>query len=350
MRRIIPLLLLLAACAGGMDSDRLSVARRRLHPAPCGKEAAVAAAAGVNSGDPRLVYVGDWVMVSVCHLDDLLKAAEAAQAPITLFVEGVDTGNAQVGIDRESGSLTFVMDRNDENEDLWRPFLYDPLFDPQVSIRISAGVKGERPLPRVPGANLTLRVRKLYVDWTTWIWLGVMATIVAVIVLSAVRTDMLREGPSASGVKQPYSLGRAQMAWWFFLIVLAYSFIWLVTGDRDTISPSLLGLMGISSVTALVAAAIPASHDGEGGEAPRPSRGWWKDLVMDDRGAVALDRLQIIVWTIVLSGIFVTSVVWDLTMPEFNATLLALMGISSGTYLGFKIPHRERQESPERSA
>jgi hypothetical protein len=28
-------------------------------------------------------------------------------------------------------------------------------------------------------------------------------------------------------------------------------------------------------------------------------------------------------------------------MPEFGATLLALMGISAGTYLGFKIPEKQ---------
>jgi hypothetical protein len=27
-------------------------------------------------------------------------------------------------------------------------------------------------------------------------------------------------------------------------------------------------------------------------------------------------------------------------MPEFSATMLALMGISSGTYIGFKLPMR----------
>jgi hypothetical protein len=31
-------------------------------------------------------------------------------------------------------------------------------------------------------------------------------------------------------------------------------------------------------------------------------------------------------------------VIWDLLMPEFNATLLTLMGISSGTYIGFQLP------------
>jgi len=55
---------------------------------------------------------------------------------------------------------------------------------------------------------------------------------------------------------------------------------------------------------------------------------------------VALDRLQVIVWTLVLSGVFLTSVIWYLTMPDFNTTLLALMGISSGTYLGFRLPNK----------
>lgn len=330
-------LLLLAACAGA-DTDQLSAARKRVHPAPCGSSPAVAGVAGVNA-DPHQLYLGDWAVVSVCQLKTLLDAADAAQSPITLFVEGMDSGNSPVGIDPESGTLTFVLDRNDENRQLWRPFLYDPLFDPEVSIHVSVGIRGERPLPRAPGANLTIQIRKLFVDWTTWVWLGLLAVISAVIILSAVRTDMLRDGSSADGVKQPYSLGRTQLAWWFFLAVLSFSFIWMVTGDRDTIPPSVLGLMGISAATAVVAAAIP-SRDDENQEGPRASAGWWRDLVSDDRGTVALERLQVIVWTIVLSGVFLTSVIWDLTMPDFNTTLLALMGISSGTYLGFSLPHR----------
>lgn len=327
-------LLVLAGCSG-TDTDQLPAARKRVQPAPCGSAPAVAGLAGVNP-DPHQLYLSDWVVVSVCHLRGLLDAADAAQSPITLFVEGMDTGNAPVGVDLESGTLTFVLDRTEDNRQLWRPFLYDPLFDPEVSVHLSVGIRGERPLPRVPGANLTIRIRKLFVDWTTWAWLGLMVLLAAIIILSAVRTDMLRDRASFEGVKPPYSLGRAQMAWWFFLVVLSFSFIWLVTGDRDTIPPSVLGLMGISAATAVVAAATSRDES----ESSRASAGWWRDLVSDERGTVALERLQVIVWTLVLSGVFVTSVVWYLSMPDFNATLLALMGISSGTYLGFRIPQK----------
>jgi len=322
--------LLLSACADRSEIDQLGAARRNLHVAPCSSETTVTGVAGVNS-DPRMVYLGDWVIVSVCHLDELIKSAEAQQQPITLFIEGIDSGNEPVGIDRESGTLTFTLDRTEKNKELWRQFLYNPLFDPYATIRISAGVRGDKPLLRAPGANLSLRVRKLYTDTWIWIWLVLLLVVVVVLVVAGRRTDMLREGPPVDGVRQPYSLARSQMAWWFLLTVAAYIFIWLVTGDRDSISPSLLGLMGISAATAVAAVAITK-------ESATASRGWWTDLVSDERGVVALDRLQIVVWTLVLGGIFLTSVIWDLTMPEFNATLLALMGISSGTYIGFKLP------------
>lgn len=332
-------LVALSGCAVGGDADSLSAAHKQLHRVPCGPTPAVCGVASVNA-NPHHAYVGDWIVVSVCHLDDLVKAAEASQTTLTLFVEGRDSGNEPAGIDVDTGTVTFILDRNDTNRDLWRPFLYDPLFDPEVSMRLSAGLRGERPLPRAPGANLTMQVKKIYVDWTTWLWVALLAAITVVIILCSARTDMLRDGPALDGVRQPFSLGRSQMAWWFFLSVISYAFIWLVTSDRDTLPPSLLGLMGISSATALIAVAIRKPNT-----VVRTSRGWWRDLVSDDRGVVALDRLQIVVWTVVLSGIFLSSVVWELTMPEFSPTLLTLMGISSGTYLGFQLPQKTNDTS-----
>jgi hypothetical protein len=330
MRWFIAVALLLTSCVDRSEIDQLGSARRNMHVAPCSSETTVTGVAGVNE-DPRMVYLGDWVVVSVCHLDELLRTANAQQQPVTLFIEGVDSGNEIAGINRESGTLTFILDRNEKNKALWRQFLYDPLFDPYATIRISVGVSGDRPLLKAPGANMSLRLKKLYVDTWKWVWLALLLAVLIVLLIAARRTDMLRDRPPVGDVRQPYSLARSQMAWWFFLTVAAYVFIWLVTGDRDSIPPSLLGLMGISAATAVAAVAVS-------NETASASRGFAKDLVTDERGMIALDRLQIVVWTLVLGGIFLTSVIWDLTMPEFNATLLALMGISSGTYIGFKLP------------
>jgi hypothetical protein len=72
---------------------------------------------------------------------------------------------------------------------------------------------------------------------------------------------------------------------------------------------------------------------------PRTSSGFIRDLLQES-GSVSFHRFQIAVWTIVLAIIFVRSVWHDLSMPEFDTTLLGLMGISSGTYIGFKFPDK----------
>ncbi|MEA2166379.1 MAG: hypothetical protein QOK37_4506 [Thermoanaerobaculia bacterium] len=326
-------LLAFASCSDRQEVDSLETARKHLHVVPCGSVPAVAGVAGVND-DPHQVYLGDWIIVSVCNLDTLIKDAEAQQQPVTLFIEGLDSGNEPAGMDLESGTLTFILDRTEKNKDIWRQYLYDPLFDPYATMHVSAGVRGDRPLRRVARANMALQLKKLYMDTWNKAFLVLLAFVGIALLFFARGSDMLREGAPIDGVRQPYSLARAQMAFWFFLLVTGYVFVWLVTGERDSIAPSLLGLVGISAATALAAFAVTPSSERK----PAATSGWWRDLVTDEKGVVALDRFQVVVWTLVLGGIFLTSVLWDLTMPEFSATMLALMGISSGTYIGFKLP------------
>jgi hypothetical protein len=73
---------------------------------------------------------------------------------------------------------------------------------------------------------------------------------------------------------------------------------------------------------------------------PSVSVNFIKDLLHDDNG-VSFHRFQISIWTIVLIAIFIGRVVDTLTMPTFDANLLALMGISGGTYIGFKLPDKQ---------
>jgi hypothetical protein len=127
-----------SACSNQADSDSLTRARRNLRIAPCGSAPAAAGVAGENE-DSRAVYLTDWIVVAVCHLDALVTTAEAEQRPITLFIEGLDSGNRPAGIDLDSGILTFTLDRTEQNKELWRPFLYNPLFDRTTTMRISTG-------------------------------------------------------------------------------------------------------------------------------------------------------------------------------------------------------------------
>jgi hypothetical protein len=64
---------------------------------------------------------------------------------------------------------------------------------------------------------------------------------------------------------------------------------------------------------------------------------FWVDILSDADG-VTVHRFQNVVWTVVLGFVFVIQACTDLVMPVFDSTLLALMGISAGTYVGMKIP------------
>jgi hypothetical protein len=198
------------------------------------------------------------------------------------------------------------------------------------------------------------------------------------------------------------------MAFWFFLIYASYVGIWLVTDALDTITASLLALMGISAGTALSevlidngkdttrtnqtrdltaekqaleqsvsetqpqldalnASATPSVTDQSNRDAiiqqligsrtrlgqidqqlralssqtaPTVSSGFLRDILSDSTG-YSFHRFQIFAWTIVLGIIFVSSVYNNLTMPEFSPTLLGLMGLSAGTYIGFKLPEQK---------
>jgi hypothetical protein len=164
------------------------------------------------------------------------------------------------------------------------------------------------------------------------------------------------------------------MAVWFFLVVIAFVFLWLVTRSIDTLNSTVLVLMGIGAGTALGAevqnAGKPTKLDDLNNERqtlavkpvanrtpeevtqlvtldqqinaeinkPPPASVGFLDDILTDASGISFHRFQMAVWTFVLGIIFVVGVYRDLAMPDFNGTLLALLGISNGTYLGFMIP------------
>ena len=73
---------------------------------------------------------------------------------------------------------------------------------------------------------------------------------------------------------------------------------------------------------------------------PKGTHGFLSDILSDANG-ISFHRLQMFVWTLILGLLFIYSVWMRLSMPEFSATLLALQGITAGTYLGFKIPEKQ---------
>jgi hypothetical protein len=70
------------------------------------------------------------------------------------------------------------------------------------------------------------------------------------------------------------------------------------------------------------------------------TEGFFKDITTSADGA-SLHRLQFMVWTLALAVVFVVTVWRTIGMPDFDATMLGLMGITSGTYAGLKLPENK---------
>lgn len=95
--------------------------------------------------------------------------------------------------------------------------------------------------------------------------------------------------------------------------------------------------MGISAGTGLGGATIDSNRKTI--DAIRHSKGFIKDILSDPNG-ICFHRFQVFAWTVVMVAVFIRQVTSYFVMPEFNAALLTLMGISSGTYLGFKVSEK----------
>ena len=349
----------------------------------------------------------DIVRVNVENFTEWAETNDATK--LVPFLNGrAIRGNYPEEIHPDHDRLHFHLEMTPENKEVWTDLLGEP-DGTRRPVTFSVGLENQSPFDTVHNQNnpvLLTVISRVY---------GVIALVVVLFTLTvflwlARKTNIIREpGPTpGAGKLRPYNLGRTQMAFWFFLIYCSYTAIWLITGSLDTITASLLGLMGISAGTALGEALIDSGKD-DAREAqlqallaekqaleqsipdlqaqlsvvtlkatptledttsrdslnkqlqdsrtrlaqisqqiqtltPADSRAsstvFLRDILADSSG-YSFHRFQIFAWTIILGIIFVSAVYNSLNMPEFSPTLLGLMGLSSGTYIGFKFPEKK---------
>jgi hypothetical protein len=227
---------------------------------------------------------------------------------------------------------------SETSHEAWNPVLSG--FGGSVrTYPLSVGTQGGAPIQsKNPDIPVTFQLIVFPVIWTTVASIALILLFIIFTVL-AIKTDMLKDPPQA-GNPRTYSLGRCQMAWWFFIVMASFTFIWLVTGDVS-VPPSSLVLLAISSATALSAVIVD----------PRPKKTLYDKAnvtgassffssLLDDGDGASFHRFQIVAWTILLGIVFISKVVNELAQPTLDANLLTLMGISSGIYIGFKFQER----------
>jgi len=319
-----------------------------------------------------------------------------------LWLDGYPIRGLATRYDEERHALYFRLerleDREKDNREEWARILGGPYTwsrPVRVDVTPPKSDLGGDPIPLAyvgpgrPHFDLIL-VRPDFI-WAPF--LAILIVVGAVVRWGSKKT-LLRDGTitSIAPEKRMFSLARSQMAFWFILILTSYLFIFAVTWDYNSLTGQTLALMGIAAATALGAVAIDRNKDTSDVRAVRAAEeavsreagfvidspddivratalakdpaipkaekiraalqayeaailpfttkgNWWRDVISDESGP-ALHRFQILVWTAVLGVIFLIGVHRDLAMPEFSESLLALMGISASTYLGFKLPEK----------
>jgi len=347
----------------------------------------------------------DIIRVQVDHLAEWAATHDASKLVPYLNGRAI-RGNYPAEIHASKNHLHYHLAITPESKGVWVDLLGEPVIHRPVTV--SVGLENQSPFDTVFDHSHRLPLTVISPVYGVISLIVVLATLILFLQLAR-KTNIIREpGPNPAGGKlKPYNLGRTQMAFWFFLIHASYVVIWLITSSLDTITASLLGLMGISAGTALgeamidcgkdaakagqlqgltaerqmleqsiaelqsqitkIAARTPAAPEDlanrqnlsqqlqehrtrlnqinpqmktlTAGAANNATIGFLGDILCDANG-YSFHRFQIFAWTIVLGIMFVSSVYNNLTMPEFSATLLGLMGISSGTYIGFKFPEQ----------
>ena len=305
---------------------------------------------------------------------------------------------------------------NTANRDAWSRILGDS-HDWSRQVVMTVALDGSNPLPVSKPNFVLVMIPRARFNW----WLGIFVVLMAAFLYLALRSDLLRGmGPQPGAApdprqrpRKPFSLGRCQMAWWLFVILAAYLFIGVMTGDYLSMTAQAVALLGVSAATAVGGVAIDQNRR-SGAEAQKsaltaeqttlaarhatlareladtaarlaapgiapvaandlvriqtekqierdktlsrlnqigqelkrldailrvnPASGNFLKDILSDATGVTLHRFQMLVWTVVLGIVFALQVYRNLAMMDFSPELLALQGISGGTYLGFKVP------------
>jgi hypothetical protein len=284
-----------------------------------------------DSGDLQL-FRRDYIRLKVVALDTLRKY-KPAKSKIILYVNNIPFDDLEPEF-QNNDTVVFRFQKNtgpDKQESKAWAFFYKKPRTPVLENKsISIGYSDGQVFPSDARVNIVIIQQ-------TWYVVGIILIVclVVILILLSLKSGLLRDGGSLASERRPYSLARTQFTLWLLLISSAYIFLWVSTGEMPILTASSLILLGISGGTSVVAKMIDNS------QALNPSpegktKGFMTDILSDESG-VSIHRLQMFVFTLVIGLIFCHDVLVIFEMPDFDSNLLMLMGISSGTYAGFKV-------------
>ena len=194
----------------------------------------------------------------------------------------------------------------------------------------------------------------------TTAYLSACATLLVLWVLYRLFTGTWSVGKIIEGVDGHPSTSKLQWFLWTVVVLFSYVLIYAaqaVNGNFEAITnipDNLLIAMGISSLSMVAAKGITVSQV-EKGQVVKPmadphttSLG---SIVQSDSGTPDLSKIQVMAWTIIAIGVYIVQVVHTvnnpgvptdgtsvtLALPDIGSSLMLLMGLGHGAYLGKKL-------------
>jgi hypothetical protein len=278
--------------------------------------------------------------------EDKNCAATKPLDQINLLINGIETGLHPLGCDPATREMAFSMSKEGVTASPVTNAAWDGILG-RPWTTINSGFQRELKYTVIQPADsanaqilssgkLKLLIANLDIGL---VGAGMVAALWIALAYLGKKSGMLRDNGNQGYTLQhrTYSLGRVQMAWWFGIVMGSYIFLWMISQEIPTLSSQALLLMGISGATGLTSAGLNA---GMQKQLPVSGGKFFEDLLTDAYG-VTLHRFQMLAVTIILGVMFIIHVANTLSMPEFDGSLLALMGIAGGTYVGFKIPETQ---------
>ncbi len=181
---------------------------------------------------------------------------------------------------------------------------------------------------------------------------------VGVLVVAVVVTFVVTGGKPwtvIDGADGRPSTSKFQWTIWTAVVLFSYSAIYFArarNGFWDAlpdVPPNILIVMGFSTTTMVVAKGITTQYVANG-RVVKPA-GNQGGLLSDDTGQSDLSKVQLVMWTLLAIGIYLAIVVKQVSavaagssvqgsnvgLPDIDASLMVLMGLAHGGYLGKKL-------------
>jgi hypothetical protein len=293
------------------------------------------------------------ILVKVDHLAELIKQAGEVDN-IKLKINNIVFSNLKPVRKVDDQTLEYQLVKDDKNNAQWDSLSVDVkkmVFPVKISLFLD---NQDNAQPKIAGYDYKLILQTFRTGSTLFI------VTVIIIGMTFFKLGKFDARLRSYGPTSPYSLALVQMAAWYCVVTLAYIYLYKINGCPPTLNNSIMILIGISSATALGARIVDSSNiskkESQGSDISSDSnlhsavkentlsekvekitsKGMLRDILSDEYG-LALSRYQIVIWTFIMLYIFVKDVLSLGLLHDFSEGELLLMGISSGSYVGYKL-------------